>query len=966
MLFRSNATISSWSDTQIVAVLSSSAGATVPACPIQQQVQYSGLGAGVQSRCGELVITAGNGRQSVDSVTITIGGKQPIHVSASQTIQAAIDAAAPGDMIIVDPTTQATATQPAVGATHRELVLMWKPVRLQGVAAATSVIDASTHPAGSLKLDPWRASVNCLFGLALNGQPNGAGNVFDPTATYNCPSPVGPTASGLGPDGNTWNYFYGGSNFPTMIVDRVPLEGILGWDATVNGNLAEQLQEPSLMGAYEGAGITVLAKGVNIPAGSTDVFGSGSEAAFPTGSTLLTGLVGPTGAAIVGDFNPLCHQLFGKTDHNPFPSNFMCNPSSIDGMGVTDSSQGGGGIFVHAWGHNLQIANNRIYNNAGTLSGGMSIGQGESPEAYLNGTANDSDPGSCFTPFAGQTTDGAFPLNTQLPFCENLNVNIHHNWITDNSSTGDELFSGTPAGAGGVSICTGADYYKFNYNWICGNMSTGDGGGLGHIGFSWNGDIEHNTFQFNQATNPSIQANGGGLIVMGAAPDGTTTGGVECGSVTDNDCVPGLSDGTGPNLVINANLFEGNSADAGSGGAVRFQAVNGTDVSRFPANPERWYHVSVTNNIINNNVAGWDGAGVSLEDALAVTLTNNTISSNDTTASSGVLFNTLGAPLASSQSPTPTCTSKAGGTVSCPQPAGLVVMQNSPQLTSSFTTGAISCPPGNYAPTTNPRNGTCIHVSYPAMYNNLFWQNRSFQVGVGTAGTGTQNQQNIVTLYNAAFTGTGTGSVAVSQTATGQCPANSSYWDIGVRNDTGPANHGSGFTLNPLDGVLTSLGTYSSTNLTTNPTLAGQYCNGSRVPPEAKCTNAAGLSVPCGWQVPPGIADAVVPNPVFSLTPAATVDEGNNWINISWGPLSMLNPVTSSGTINVVLGNYSPAPTSPAVNADACSNASGTCNESVNASGVTTITPPNTDFFGHPRPDTGRRFDVGAVEVSGH
>jgi len=57
----------------------------------------------------------------------------------------------------------------------------------------------------------------------------------------------------------------------------------------------------------------------------------------------------------------------------------------------------------------------------------------------------------------------------------------------------------------------------------------------------------------------------------------------------------------------------------------------------------------VTNNIIANNVAGWDGAGISLVDALAVNIVNNTIASNDTTASSGVLFNTLGAPLASSQ-----------------------------------------------------------------------------------------------------------------------------------------------------------------------------------------------------------------------------------------------------------------------------------------------------------------------------
>ena len=66
----------------------------------------------------------------------------------SGSIQAAIDAAAPGDLIILDPVGLNTA------AIHAELLLMWKPVRLQGVGAVNSVLDANTHPAG--KLDPWR------------------------------------------------------------------------------------------------------------------------------------------------------------------------------------------------------------------------------------------------------------------------------------------------------------------------------------------------------------------------------------------------------------------------------------------------------------------------------------------------------------------------------------------------------------------------------------------------------------------------------------------------------------------------------------------------------------------------------------------------------------------------------------------------------------------------------------------
>ena len=52
-----------------------------------------------------------------------------------------------------------------------EMVVMWKPVRLQGVGAASSVIDANTHPSGNL-LNDWRKRVVCLFGLGEDGRPS--------------------------------------------------------------------------------------------------------------------------------------------------------------------------------------------------------------------------------------------------------------------------------------------------------------------------------------------------------------------------------------------------------------------------------------------------------------------------------------------------------------------------------------------------------------------------------------------------------------------------------------------------------------------------------------------------------------------------------------------------------------------------------------------------------------------------
>ncbi len=866
------ATVTSWSPTTITV----NAPGGVDACSVQQQTQYGG---GSTARCGQLVITRGdNGKQSIDTVTVTIGGKKPTTLLAGQTIQSAIDKAEPGDMIIVPP------------GVYNEMLIMWKPVRLQGVGAASSVINANTHPAG--RLDAWRKQVVCLFGLTTDGRPSGG-------SYAGCP-------------GTGWTDLPGtNASFPSMIVDRVTMEAVLGWDANLNGNLAEQLIEPSLMGAYEGAAITVLGKGVNIPANATDPFGSSGAAvaAFPTGTVLLT----------ARDCN--------VKGSNPYPSNFYCNPSSIDGLTFTNSSQGGGGIFVHAWGHNIQIANNRVKNNQGTLSGGITVGQGEHVDVMLAGAAPLNDPASC------ETSNIA---NLGLPFCYNMNVNVHNNSVTLNSSLGDELFSSTPAGAGGVTFCNGSDYYHFNYNWVCGNMSTGDGGGVAHLGYSKNGDIEHNSILFNQSTNPTITTNGGGLLVMGA-PDLDPT----CGATTDQDCVPDPatvtpSDGTGLGLVINANLILGNAADSGSGGGLRLQHVNGNDVLNFPNGSTacstlancRWNSVNVTNNIITNNVAGWDGAGVSLQDALAVNIVNNTIASNDSTASSGVLFDSLFAPLASA--PGTNCTINSG-TGSCPQPAGLVSVTTSAILRANLPTSGFSCPAGHGTA------GSCREYSVPLLANNVIWQNRSFRIGVGGFGPGTTNQQKVVTLFN------NDGSTVGSQAATGACPGGSTYWEIGVRGDSGPSNHvvvnGVTARLFPAYSVLTDAADYAgANNMGTNPGLVSQYCNGSRVPPEG-----GGM----GWQVPPGTNESnALPTPVFSLTPAGTVDEGNNWINMSWGPLSLL--ATNGQT---VLGNYALTATSAVI-------------DTIPTSEPNFSLVPSLDFFGNPRPETGgdKKFDPGAVE----
>src|SRR5206468_728471 len=91
-------------------------------------------------------------------------------------------------------------------------------------------------------------------------------------------------------------------------------------------------------------------------------------------------------------------------------------------------------------------------------------------------------------------------------------------------------------------------------------------------------------------------------------------------------------------------------------------------------------------------------------DALKVNIVNNTIVSNDSTASAGILFTSLFAPLASSQGTN--CTAN-NGAQSCPQPAGLVSVTNSAVFAANLP-ATITCPQGNGSGGT----GACTPASF--------------------------------------------------------------------------------------------------------------------------------------------------------------------------------------------------------------------------------------------------------------
>ncbi len=908
------ATVQNWSDTSITVALPS--GAKVPTCMAQQHQ--------AASQCGELVITAGNGKTSISGITVTIGGKKPKLVTKSSPVtttfgeffpnplQTAIDNASPGDLLIVD------------AGSYSENLIMWKPVRLQGVGAASVIINGDAQPAG--KMDPWRRRVDCLFGLTLQGWTNAGNSGFDAPGGYTCPS----------------NMFFR--------ADRLPFEGFVGWDAASNGNLAQVLQEPSLMGAYEGAGVTVVGRGIRQP-NASDLWGQGGGAGtYVDGSVYLTASNRDCGSATT-------NATPNATDYGT--GNFNCNPSGVDGVTVTNSSQGGGGIYLHGWNNNFQIANDRIVANAGTLSGGINIGNGESPPvSTLDNTIcgnTGANPAPLCPPIPRGTAVGA-----AIPSALQTNVHVHHNQVIDNASIGDALFSGSPAGAGGITISAGSDEYEVDHNWVAANLTSSDGGGIAHMGVSFNGYIHNNLVLFNEANNPTLAVDGGGIIVMGAQQDRTLVNtGTECGGTQDLDCPPGIGDGTGPGLVIDSNLILGNSAAYGSGGGVRLRQVNGTEVEAFPRQPGQWYGITVTNNIIVNNVAGWDGGGVSIQDSFKTTVINNTIASNDTTASAGVLFKTLGAidqaspPPGCLPTPDPSQPQNPGcldpNAPHIPQPAGLVTMQNTPNMTAGLTgyfsdevgavvqTGSVVCPAGfGYGDANDTQksrtNGRCILVSLPKLANDMFWQNRAFHVemvdqnGVPLAnqgsstpnGTGLQSQQNIIALLP-----------EFTQTATGQCidptglknsdgSALQLYWDVGVRMDTLPNVNGHALMFNSAT-VSTSYNLEGAAYVTAVFHVAGVsvvaggsgYVAGDAVtfaaPPSATGSGASGTVSAVDVNGAITAITVTAGGSQYSLPPIVNVTSAA-------GTGALLNATLNAGTLTGVTvtdvgGTYTSAPT---------------------------------------------------------
>lgn len=467
------------------------------------------------------------------------------------------------------------------------------------------------------------------------------------------------------------------------------------------------------------------------------------------------------------------------------------------------------------------------------------------------------------------------------------------------------LLDETNTAYGGYTDSVNPDVKIFN-NWIAENGSTeaGAGGGIS-IG---NGASRYQVTSNNMCGNFSL-GDGGGIGHLGLSDGGTiannkivfnqtvnqsanpTGGGISIDGEASLDA-SGLSPGTG-SVTITQNLIQGNSASAGAGGGVRLSAVNGLDVRRSPNNTNNWNKINLVNNIIVDNVAAYAGGGVSLLDALQVNASNNTIANNDSTATNQQSF------------------TGPGTNASSAQPAGLVSHATSSGLLNAMSSGK--------------RNDN--RFSNPTLHNNIVWHNRSFCWAVTGPNPGEFG------LFDPNADGTCTGKTAASPAA----GSNPVYVDLAVLG-TGTGTFANGYIggaapakLTPDNSILTSLTGYGSSNISGDPLFISSYFNGNAKPAPT------------------------IPGFSTTIDTAATSDEGGNFIDIRFGPLTQWNCLDSGGAVKTpqnaancpLFGDYHIKTGSPAINA----GLSRTGNNGV----------PTVDFDGDARP--AQAIDIGADEL---
>jgi hypothetical protein len=371
------------------------------------------------AQTGQLLVTRANGSTTVSGVTVHVGRRAADNtavrrVSAGQRIQAAIDLANPNDLILVAP------------GNYEELVVMSRPVRLQGWGAGSTRISAIKSPAE--KLDAWRTRVQALATDLTYLLPAQEACTPGP-ACYDGNEPVllfteeGPGVLVMGrdlPPANAGRFGLLCSNGARPLASGACANGSVPLpNAVIDGF--------TITGADHAGGITVNAYAHNLAVGNNRIVGN---------QGVLGGGVRVGHAALVRETATGLVYENAANDNVAIHHNQVIGNSSLDGAG--------GGVALYTGSDNYAVTANWI---CGNFSTGHGAGIGH----------------------LGLSSGGRIAANTIL-FNENFNQGLN--------AHGAGLFVGGAAPLPGQTLSPGSGSVTIEANLIQGNQAgSGDGGG---------------------------------------------------------------------------------------------------------------------------------------------------------------------------------------------------------------------------------------------------------------------------------------------------------------------------------------------------------------------------------------------------------------------------------------------------------------------------------------------------------
>jgi hypothetical protein len=373
-----------------------------------------------------LLVTRANGKTTPRGVFVHAGGPAPLVVgktSTYKTIQSAIDAAAAGALITVEP------------GLYEESVIVNKRVRVQGFGAGSTLVNAVKQP--TERLAQWRDKVcRIIFAPGQNG------------AQYLLPGQEMPANLAACLSGDTVDnapLLFGneeGAGFFVMVKD-------VSSNVTLN-NQRLQIDGFTITGADQGGGIMVNGYARRLQISNNRITGNqGIEAGgIRIGHSTLTAEV------VQGANNVLQYVDAGNRDVSIHHNEIVQNGNTAGG-----TSGGGGGIGLFSGSSGYRVADNFVCGNYSTGDGGGIAHVGLSAAT------------------SGQNTSGTPTIErNRIVFNQSFNQGTNPNGggiaITGLQAPG--VATGVSAGTGSVLI---------NANTILGNQAgAGDGGGISLYG----------------------------------------------------------------------------------------------------------------------------------------------------------------------------------------------------------------------------------------------------------------------------------------------------------------------------------------------------------------------------------------------------------------------------------------------------------------------------------------------------